>query len=183
MAEFKDISQFTKVTPSGTEEIQISATQKAALSDIAKLSKPDDVPTTEQMNSAIDAALEEFKSDNNITGLRSDVENLKSNVNLMQDKFVTQAGASFTINGNQIVHATSASAITVTIADASFTVNNSSALVIVDNNVAVTFNTTGSGQIFQTEAVEGSDTVCYAIQKISADGDYMINCAPYPVVK
>lgn len=62
MAEFKDISAFTLVTPPGTAEIQISATQKATLLSIAKLGAPDTIPTQTDVAQTIASALSTFET-------------------------------------------------------------------------------------------------------------------------
>lgn len=98
MAEFRDISEFTKVIPSGTEEIQISAAQKASLSDIAKLNKPDNVPTTTEMNTAITSALNTFKT-TNVDPLNTKVTTLTTFMNLSKGSWTAASGNIVNVSG------------------------------------------------------------------------------------
>lgn len=144
MAEFKDISQFTKVTPSGTEEIQISAAQKASLSDIAKLSKPDNVPTTTEMNSAITSALSTFKT-TNVDPLNTKVTTLTTFMNASKGSWTTASENIANVSGGgqrvfmNIAGAPSNRLITVNIEDDSFELEADYAIVVLPKMCTPTF--------------------------------------------
>lgn len=100
MAEFKDISAFTLVTPPGTAEIQISATQKATLSSIAKLGAPDNIPTETDMAQSIAHALSTFET--------LKVKPIADSVNSMKGDFfgLGQGDSSVEVNGGDRVWGT-----------------------------------------------------------------------------
>lgn len=139
MAEFIDISQFTSVIPSGTEEIQISATQKTTLLNISKLSKPDDVPTYEEVNDAITSALNTFETQK--------VDPLVNSINYMKGNFIAlgQGASSVELSGGDRVWGdtsdqTIGSPFAVTIKVDTFDKDRDYAILILPKSITVTFS-------------------------------------------
>lgn len=199
MAEFKDISQFTKVTPSGTEEIQISAAQKASLSDIAKLNKPDNVPTTEQMNSAISSALNTFKTDNvdplntKVTTLTGFMNSSKGSWQMYKDTpnvsivDVTGGGQRhFVATGS----AQTTLSVEVDIADDSFVLEADYAIVVLPKKCTPNFVYTQKdkqtlelkSEFPEPDTSDNNNYIVYVIQLLAEDDDqrvFAINAAEY----
>ena len=192
MAEFKDISQFTKVTPSGTEEIQISATQKAALSDIAKLSKPDNVPTTEQMNSAITSALYTFETQK--------VKPIADSMTLIKGEFIEVAQSSnlVDVTGGGERHflrtgeGQNQPNVTVQISEGGFYNESDAAVVILPKKVTPTFEmielpaacTLLKSKMPDPDPSNNTDYIVYVIQLLYRDESmgstaFAINGADY----
>ena len=194
MAEFKDISEFTKVIPSGTEEIQISAAQKASLSDIAKLNKPDNVPTTTEMNSAITSALSTFKTDN-VDPLNTKVNTLTHFMNVSKGLWTEDENIVDVSGGGQrhfmsVGNAPSNRSVEVSIEDDSFGLEADYAIVVLPKSCTPTFVYNQKdkqtlelrSEFPEPDTANNKDYIIYVIQLVYEDSSqrvFAINAADY----
>ena len=191
MAEFKDISQFTSVTPSGTEEIQISATQKTTLLNISKLGKPDNVPTTTEMNSAITSALNTFKTDN-VDPLTQKVDTLDTFMSLSKGLWVKDNGGIVDVSGGGQRHFmdSAPNSVEVSIEDDSFVLEADYAIVVLPKNCTPTFTYSQldkqtlelRSEFPEPDPSNTQDYIIYVIQLVYEDDHeriFAINAAEY----
>lgn len=184
MPQFIDISNYTETVPSGDEFIQISASQKASLREIAKLAAPDDVPNNTEVDTAITDALTTFK-EQEIDPINETIGELTP----VENKFITNATTGVTISAGDIVNCTSSSnatPISVIINVSTFTTKSNTALVIANGNKVVQFSISGStGSVYKAEFPDitqdnASAKIAYAIQLVDNTNKlFLVNACLY----
>lgn len=109
MPEFKDISTFNKVTPVGTERIQVSAANCVTLMDIANLGSETnwytelDKRITQNKNDALAAYELANNANNKASNNRSSIVSLSNNYKALSSyNLISNTIASVTLTGNNV---------------------------------------------------------------------------------
>lgn len=162
MPEFKDISNFSLIDPTGEEEIQVSSTQKVKLKKIAEIG---------------------------LSSVKEDIQTLK---NSQQSKptYKTITNNNDNIEGGQIVYYNSSGSdyteVSFKVDCNSFSVDKNYAILVVHNNVKVNFVPTPNNALTYSKEIlddlfdrSGISIIVYCMQLFSING-FNANYTPNP---
>lgn len=153
MPEFKDISNFSLIEPTGEEEIQVSSTQKVKLKKIAEIG---------------------------LSSVKKDVQTLK-NTQQSKPTYKTVTNNNDSIEGGQIVYYNPSgdeyTEVSFNVDCDNFSVDKNYAILVVHNNVKVNFVPDPSTALFASKEIlddlfdrSGHSIIVYCIQLFTIDG-------------
>lgn len=162
MPEFKDISNFSLIDPTGEEEIQVSSTQKVKLKKIAEIG---------------------------LSSVKEDVQTLK-NTQQSKPTYKTVTNNNDSIEGGQIVYYNSSgneyTEVSFNVNCNSFNVDKNYAILVVHNNVKVNFVPAPNTALLYSKEIlddsfdrSGISIIVYCIQLFTSDG-FNANYTPNP---